>query len=333
VNRGVLTVLAAGAMLSFLPATVLGADSDGDGLPNKWEAKKAPGGLKLKKLGAKPKHKDVFVELDFSQDADRANVTCGDYDQLYQAFKDAPVSNPDGKDGVALHIDAGRNCPSRKYDLGGSNGFEPAGACANPSDIASALANKRLKVFHLGGVVTNDELCGAEGIASGADFIVKEQGGGGFPHVTMHELGHIFGLDHGPINSWSVMSGVISEYDTQEVLIDYARYPIEALDEQSLSEPNGYESTPAGEEFLGNVYSRYHCEDPPGTFNLTQQEAASANIDFDCDGYPFYVPPESQYIDAEPVSADVDGDGDLNGVPASEPEWPLLDYAADRIGG
>ena len=40
------------------------------------------------------------------------------------------------------------------------------------------------------------------------DFQVDKDGGGGFAHVFMHELGHTLGLDHGSINSFSVMSKV-----------------------------------------------------------------------------------------------------------------------------
>ena len=64
----------------------------------------------------------------------------------------------------------------------------------------------------------------------------------------MHELGHTFGLDHGPINSFSVMSGLIHEEQAPyNRILDYNRYPIDALDESALSEPDGLESTPAGE--------------------------------------------------------------------------------------
>ena len=59
---------------------------------------------------------------------------------------------------------------------------------------------------------------------------------------------------------------------------------------------------------------------PPG--------AANANVDWDCDGYPFWMDPQSNYIDAGSVSADINGDGTIGVIPAALPEWPVLKYGS-----
>lgn len=240
--------------------------------------------------------------------------------------------NPDGTTGIRLHIDAGIERPSRDYSFGGASTFEAAQPCARLSDGANSMAENRFQVFHQAAVVNNH--CTAAGVAGTTDFMLNANAGGGFGHVFMHELGHTVGLDHGDVNSYSVMSKVIVTYPGQGQILDYQRYPIDALDESNLSEPAGYQSTPAGEEYLSKLYSWYHCPDnPPGSGSgFSGFGPANANIDWDCDGWPFYVPPESQYIDPDPVSADINGDGVIGIIPAEPAEWPLLNLNSQRIG-
>ncbi len=159
---------------------------------------------------------------------------------------------------MRLHLDAGKTCGSRKYNLGGSSGFSVSG-CANPSNNSSGLKAKRLRVFHIASVVNG--ICGGPaGQAGTTDFLVAVHGGGGFAHIFMHELGHVFGLDHGsPVNSFSVMSKVLSRYPSRAQAIDYNRFRIEALDESALSEVNGLQSSAAGEAYLSGFYPQFFC--------------------------------------------------------------------------
>ncbi len=85
-------------------------DSDGDGLPDAWETDgidvDGDGAidLDLPTMGADPQHKDIFLELDAmaGHGIDQSAI-----DDVVQAFADAPVSNPDGTDGITLHVDNG----------------------------------------------------------------------------------------------------------------------------------------------------------------------------------------------------------------------------------
>ena len=100
-------------------------DQDGDGLSDTWETNglDADGDgtidVDLPKMGATPDHKDLFVEVDWMQDAGGRcfweycwgeNSFAPNQDALEDvraAFAGSPVTNPDGATGVRLHIDSG----------------------------------------------------------------------------------------------------------------------------------------------------------------------------------------------------------------------------------
>ena len=326
-------VLTAVSIVLLAPSPASAArDRDRDGIPDRWEKKgKTPDGLNLKKLGAKWKKKDLFVELAYSTASGPEKVSCEALDALYDAWRNAPLANPKGKAGVRLHLDAGKTCPSRSYDLrGGVSRFTVAGPCANPSDSANALAAKRLRIFHLGAVVSDAELCGAEGQATTTDFMVKDQAGSPFfAYVAMHELGHVFGLDHGPYNGFSVMSGGAIPFGSNGVTanIDFLRYPVQGLDETALSESVGYQSTSAaGNTWLSQWYGPQFCNG-----SLRMVGPATGPIDWNCSGAEFWMPPYSQWIDPGTVSYDVNGDGTIGLVPAVPDEWSRVNLRVGRL--
>ena len=84
-----------------------GYDADGDGRPE----------VDYKKMGANPYHKDVFVEMDYMP-GELASEE--ELDRIVQSFADLNISNPDGRTGINLHLDAG-SARSAKYNLGGGN--------------------------------------------------------------------------------------------------------------------------------------------------------------------------------------------------------------------
>lgn len=86
-------------------------DSDGDGIPNYWEENGVWVGdqyLNLPALGADPAHKDLFLRYDFAAGSELSDGTFSD---MKSAFAAAPLSNPDGVDGVNLHIERGASVP------------------------------------------------------------------------------------------------------------------------------------------------------------------------------------------------------------------------------
>lgn len=85
-------------------------DADGDGLLDSWETSgldidgDGTIDLDLPAWGADPLRKDLFLELD---SANGMNIGREDIQAMKNAFAVAPVSNPDGSNGINLWIDTG----------------------------------------------------------------------------------------------------------------------------------------------------------------------------------------------------------------------------------
>ena len=103
-------------------------DSDGDGLWDDWETSGIDTDgdgvidLDLPALGANPNHKDIFVEVDW-MDCTLAGSDCAAGDThshkpkaaavaaVVNPFANAPVTNPDGVNGINIHIDLSNAFP------------------------------------------------------------------------------------------------------------------------------------------------------------------------------------------------------------------------------
>lgn len=92
------------------------ADSDGDALPDDWEQNGVDVDgdgtidLDLPAMGADPQHKDLFVEGDYMRGHQPPQAAI---DTVITSFRNAPVTNPDGNNGIELHYDNGSNSPMR----------------------------------------------------------------------------------------------------------------------------------------------------------------------------------------------------------------------------
>ncbi len=115
------------AYLLSPPCANEGGDTDGDGLCDNWETNgyTAPDGtfVDLPHMGANPMHKDIFVQADYmvSGSGVCGPNGCAGFGHTHkpkpnamalvtEAFANAPVSNPDGKTGITLHVDCGPDC-------------------------------------------------------------------------------------------------------------------------------------------------------------------------------------------------------------------------------
>lgn len=97
-------------------------DTDGDGLCDDWETygltARVAGAdvfVDLPAMGADPKHKDVFVHVDYMKAGGSAphshQYTPAVMAAAIKAFLNAPlVNNPDGTGGIHLHVDCGPTC-------------------------------------------------------------------------------------------------------------------------------------------------------------------------------------------------------------------------------
>lgn len=89
-------------------------DADGDFLLDGWERNgyNADGDgtvdVNLPVMGADPRRRDLFLEVDCLADAVHSHCPLqGAMQQVVQSFADAPVANADGTSGIQLHVDIG----------------------------------------------------------------------------------------------------------------------------------------------------------------------------------------------------------------------------------
>jgi len=110
------------------------ADADGDGLLDSWETRGFDADcdgtvdVDLPAYGADPQHKDLFLELDWMTGEPWTKF---EIDTLKEMFALAPsdaggTENPDGQDGIALHVDTG--------DLRDPYTLENGGVATGPGD-------------------------------------------------------------------------------------------------------------------------------------------------------------------------------------------------------
>ena len=157
--------------------TIIIADADGDGLLDAWEQQAGwdynndgTVDLNLWNLGARPDHKDIFVEVDY-MDCTVAGGDCGDNHNhkptaaiiedgvvgqtcddgidnggvdgltdtndpdcaVVAAFDNAPVNNPDGNTGIHLHVLVDEKLSHRRFmNFAGSLLEDPTAASPGP---------------------------------------------------------------------------------------------------------------------------------------------------------------------------------------------------------
>ncbi len=269
------------------------ADTDGDGLPDSWETRgidiNSDGviDLDLPALGADPRHKDLFVEVDrmagvpFQRSA---------LDMVQTAFANAPVSNPDGLNGIDLHIQIDEFVPFQEFIDDEFTDFQAIKEDSwgtvlerNHATNAENILKAKKRAFRYC-LFANKFPSGVVGRAEmpGNDLVVAL---GGSPVQTeheiavtfMHELGHNLGLDEGggddvlfKPNYVSVMNYGFCEFQeegTGDLLIpDFSREVMLPLDESNLDETIGIVSrkTPY-------VWSFFGLTDPNGVHQGIEQ--------------------------------------------------------------
>ena len=196
-------------------------DSDGDGLLDDWEINgyPVPGGtgmrIPLDAMGCNPHRKDILVQVDWMTSAAPDPSI---WPQIQSIFAAAPVLNPDGSQGINLHIDHGQDVHgSGPFKKGGKDlgDFSTIDFCDYPGLRGHAVfktikkANfdpERTDLFHYC-IFGNGRPDGSTGRAEiwGDDFMVTFSGTApeywADPNAQIgtfvHELGHNLGLFHG----------------------------------------------------------------------------------------------------------------------------------------
>lgn len=336
-------------------------DDDGDGLLNGWETlgydQDGDGTIdvNLPAMGADPKKKDIFVEIDWMEGCKgnpkslKPSITA--LNKVVMAFADAPVSSPmpDIKTGINLHLD---------YGQGGQFSGGQAIPCTPEtltSDSFRSLKSqyfnsKRFKIFHYniwGNRNYLDPRSSGVSEIVGDDFIVTlAPFGKGFSDQTlqagtfMHELGHNFGLLHAGIfgkggdnlspNNLSIMNYLFQgrglRRNREDGNLDYTNASsgrIPTLNEAALNEQQGLNASVD----LAEYGTRWYCpkefngrKDPSGLI-----ENITLPINWNCSKQP--------EIDTGIVQSNIDGSpaGGLSILVSPDNQWGNL-VLKDRKG-
>ena len=310
-------------------------DTDGDGLPDKWELE-GYNGVDLPGMGADPLHKDIFVEIDWMVEHDHNHKPKNwAIAKVIAAFRDAPVSNPDETTGITLHVDTG--------DLGGGNPL-PHDDNLNPvwtefdAIKRDNFAPEKEPIFHYCVFAHNYSGGTSSGLSRGipaSDFIVSlgswpEQVGTPMQQAGtfMHELGHNIGLRHGGAdhvnykpNYLSIMSyffqmsGLLRNGKFGE--LDYSKFLIEDLDENHLNEAKGLDAV-GGDDPIKAYGTKYYCPDgKPKTV-----KSAYRFVDWNCNGKRTN----------RNVAVDLNNDHTLNILTGHYNDWDNLIFDGSSIG-
>ncbi|WP_432884440.1 hypothetical protein ACQPYH_43875 [Kribbella sp. CA-245084] len=320
---------------------VAATDTDGDSLPDAWETNgyDANGDgvvdVDLPAMGANPKKKDLFVEMDYM--SGRLASTAA-LDRIVQVFASAPVSNPDGTTGVKIHLDAGA-ARGAAYNLGGGNevtyddDLNPSATQTNAIKAAN-FAAVRKAVFHY--MIWGDSYDG--GCSSGQAFnipndtfivTVGPKCGWNATDDTnvgtfVHELGHNIGLKHGGTdnlnykpNYLSVMNysfqlgGVLKSDGTK--YWGYSNVQPTSINEARPDETVGLGSLGAGYK------TSWKC---PNGSTRTTAGAANQPIDWNCDGGTTDTT----------TAADINGDKTTS-ILIAQNNWANIVFGGGAVGG
>lgn len=341
-------------------------DTDGDGIPDEWEEhglRDAEGHVvvDLPAMGADPRHKDIFVQLDAMKGLALSQSALS---MVTQAFNDAPVSNPDGTQGIHLHVDAGPSSEMNPHATWGSLSqaheslpFQTTlgGYFGTEYDWLEFellkhenFAATREPVFHYAMSINSFDTDGHTGLSRstpGSDFMValghacnppgtcvgpvKMQAG-----TFMHELGHNLGLHHGGQidenrvpNYLSVMnySFQFTGLRTSPAGVDYSRYgdsSIPTLDENDLDENTGFGvGVPLA---AATQTTLVWCPS-----HIFETVLMSGPVDFDCNGTSNESHVSSDIHKASESPAPYNTKGKL----VSYEDWHSLWYRGGAVGG
>ena len=276
-------------------------DADGDGLPDAWESAQGRdlgGDLfdpTLYNAGARPDHKDIFLQIDHEVGAGFDEPTLK---LIKDAFAKAPVTNPDQKPGINVHfVDGAVLSPAESDGLRKQNGDPDWGKI---SDRYKSDLEYHAYHYVLSTLWNSDVYAGQSDNTPGQFVVVDDCGSRtvsawfGLKRVPrkscevsrasqaanlMHELGHNLGLSHGGApaqtqadlensedpykpNYLSVMNYSFSHSGMPGIGLDYSRWgadEVNKLDENSLAESDGVFATNPSNPFPSKAKTIYYC--------------------------------------------------------------------------
>jgi hypothetical protein len=324
-------------------------DEDGDSLPNGWELHGYDHNtdgvvdVDLPGLGADYLHKDVFVEMDYMPHPNPAGKLAPNQsvmDRIAAVFANAPVPNPDGVDGIKLHLDLDDQVPlptnSTKtipWDDGNVGlFFEYKDQYFTPYRVPVyhymiwayiyASHTKSLAPYAIG---ISPNVPGTEFIVTLGKFN-NDTGGTDDDKVNafVHEFGHNLNIRHGgqnlynykpnyfsQMNYWWAITGVSKN---GQYITGYQPFSLPTLDETNLNETVGLKAT---DGLLAGYTTYYYCP------NGSQKSApADGPIDWNCDGD----------TNDTSVSSDINKDGTKDKL-NSQNDWDNLRFDGGKVIG
>ncbi len=305
------------------------SDTDGDRISDYAELY-GFGGVDLRYWGADPRKKDVFVEVDYY--ADR-KPTQGALDRVTTAFANAPVSNPNGTTGIALHLVLDSQIAAADAISNLDTGWVGVDAIK-----AKYFKSRRAPFFHYALFANTYGTTTSSGLSRGipAHDLIVTLGGWSTPGGTelqqagtlMHELGHNIGLRHGGNDDANYKPNYLSvmNYEYQTVglridgvdsVLDYSRVRVASVNEASVNEVSAFAPVaPTTEADLAHIGVRINGAQRAGT--------ASANLDINGNGA----------IQTASFAYNFNRDSDSTDIfPASQHDWLALVYdGAGQIG-
>jgi hypothetical protein len=346
-------------------ATGGGVDSDGDGLLDEWEVDGvtidpdgsgpiSPQFIDLPAMGADPNKPDIFLHIDWMEDASHSHRLDPEaIKKVVDAFAAAPYTSPTGSIGINLHIDQGpesildfntnttwgalsrARALTHVNNLGtsGPGGYNWSAFQAIKDEAGGFTETGRTPIFHYVISAHNYGTTTSSGISRGigaSDFIVSlgsftggvgsinEQAG-----TLMHELGHNLGLHHGGSDDVNYKPNYLSVMNYSFQLQGVIKGGVGGVFDYSrfalgnLDEANLHEPTGLGAAAAG-YGTRHFC---PGS-GYVPVANANGPIDWNCDG---------DSTDSG-ISADVNNQGGSTQVLTGFDDWTNVKLKGGAIG-
>ena len=314
-------------------------DTDGDGLLDSWETSgydhdgDGTVDVPIHKRGADPNRKDIFIAYAWMVASESEAVSHqpskAALKAVIKAFKQAPVSNPDGSTGITLHF---RNLGSVPHDADLNPVWDEFDAIMNP-----LVSEAERRIYHRMIAGHGYSGGGSSGLSRGipaSDFIETL---GLFPSnpgtdtqragTIMHELGHNLGLRHGGVDHENYKPNHLSIMSYHNQLdwllhkdgakLDYERFDLLDLDETALDEKAAL-SRQGGDVPLRPYGVRWFSA---GT-SKSKPQGANAKADWN-----------NNIVNTDnPVAVDLNNSGGLGILRAHYPEWDNIIYDGGEIG-